>query len=588
MTWRVLNNPPSLMAAALSITHNHMPNASFGRTPKYSSTTNELRTPTKHMAIEELNHRYNREYSPGTYTKDHGDCGVRFTTFSRDNRIMGHPTLLAMNMDDRFCGISIQSSPPSLYDLDSSKEFLQIEKLKTRKSGFIFHCLHRLDGFDYAITKIINHTSKREDDAFEPSGLLTPQTLLPSSAYEPSWLLTPHSRLPLSAYEPSRLLISQSLLSPVPMNPPGCSLLNSSSLSAYELSKMLTPLFHPYSLYIHALNLAHLNLKSATVLIQKEKMFPLLDGGSHGNDYAEKRYTYKIGDTGHVTNIENPKLEKGDFRYLPREIQKEDFSQVTRADIFSLGPKCSILSLDVIVENFGDNVRISNFITHCHIFIHTDEVHIGEAGSGIASSQLSMVSALTLYEAATLKPLPENGPVWHSIRDSHLDEIEHCDQHFNDLLKMMVHSDPSKRPSAATILSDQYNFPLAIQSKSWLIAKLQEAQQQKDLLTKRIEEKGISLADTVVEKHTPLNDWSRRRSFPELGLARFSAPSLYTSTVLVPASEPSDIDITRKDWYARTRLRLVILLVVYAWYLGGILRRLYIKYLTGTHQLVYA
>nr|CAD7411731.1 unnamed protein product [Timema poppensis] len=293
--------------------------------------------------------------------------------------------------------------------------------------------------------------------AFEPSGLLTPQTLLPSSAYEPSGLLTPHSRLSLSAYEPSRLLISQSLLSPVPMNPPGCSFLNSSSLSAYELSKMLTPLFHPYSLesilneifahsilgkhpnilryhaawtenkfiyiqnefcvggnlkdliikrkrkeknfsqeelyailvhvskglrYIHALNLAHLNLKSATVLIQKEKMFPLLDGGSHGNDYAEKLYTYKIGDTGHVTNVENPMLEKGDFRYLPREIQKEDFSQVTKADIFSL--------------------------------------------------------ALTLYEAATLKPLPENGPVWHSIRDSHLDEIEHCDQHFNDLLKLIA------------------------------------------------------------------------------------------------------------------------------------------------------
>nr|CAD7395335.1 unnamed protein product [Timema cristinae] len=114
--------------------------------------------------------------------------------------------------------------------------------------------------------------------------------------------------------------------------------------------------------YIHSLNLAHLNLKSATVLIQKEKMFPLLDGSSHA-------------DTGHVTNVENPKLEKGDFRYLPREIQKEDFSQVTKADIFSLGPKCSILSLDVIVENFGDNVRISNFITHCHTFIHTDEVH---------------------------------------------------------------------------------------------------------------------------------------------------------------------------------------------------------------------
>nr|CAD7567892.1 unnamed protein product [Timema californicum] len=66
--------------------------------------------------------RDNQEYSPpGAYTKDHGDCGVRFTTFSRDNRIRGHPTLFAVNMDDAFCGISTQSSWPSLYDLDFSK-----------------------------------------------------------------------------------------------------------------------------------------------------------------------------------------------------------------------------------------------------------------------------------------------------------------------------------------------------------------------------------------------------------------------------------------------------------------------------------
>nr|CAD7193761.1 unnamed protein product [Timema douglasi] len=61
------------------------------------------------------------ENSPGTYTKDHGGCDVRFPTFSSDDRIMGHPILLAVNMDDGFCGISIQSSSPSLYDLDSCK-----------------------------------------------------------------------------------------------------------------------------------------------------------------------------------------------------------------------------------------------------------------------------------------------------------------------------------------------------------------------------------------------------------------------------------------------------------------------------------
>nr|CAD7570842.1 unnamed protein product [Timema californicum] len=66
--------------------------------------------------------RDKQEYSPpGAYTKDHGDCGVRFSTFSRDNRIRGRPTLFAVNMDDAFCGTSIQSSWPSLYNLDFSK-----------------------------------------------------------------------------------------------------------------------------------------------------------------------------------------------------------------------------------------------------------------------------------------------------------------------------------------------------------------------------------------------------------------------------------------------------------------------------------
>nr|CAD7259436.1 unnamed protein product [Timema shepardi] len=41
--------------------------------------------------------------------------------------------------------------------------------------------------------------------------------------------------------------------------------------------------------------------------------------------------------------------------------------------------------------------------------------------------------------------------------------------------------------------------------------------------------------------------WSRRRSLPELVLARLSVPSVDTRTVLVPASEPSDIVTRRKE-----------------------------------------
>nr|CAD7262586.1 unnamed protein product [Timema shepardi] len=61
------------------------------------------------------------EYSPpGAVTKDHGDCGVRFATFSRDNGIRGRPTQFTVDMDDAFSCTGILSSWPSFPILQSS------------------------------------------------------------------------------------------------------------------------------------------------------------------------------------------------------------------------------------------------------------------------------------------------------------------------------------------------------------------------------------------------------------------------------------------------------------------------------------
>lgn len=102
------------------------------------------------------------------------------------------------------------------------------------------------------------------------------------------------------------------------------------------------------------------------------------------DDHAESGgdlVTYKIGDLGHVTSVNDPQVEEGDCRYLPVEILREDFTHLCKADIFALG--------------------------------------------------------ITLYEAGGGGALPKNGDLWHELRSGRVPDLPRLSREFNDLIKVI-------------------------------------------------------------------------------------------------------------------------------------------------------
>ncbi|XP_066144433.1 wee1-like protein kinase [Euwallacea fornicatus] len=312
------------------------------------------------------------------------------------------------------------------------REFLELELIGKGQFGSVFKCVNRLDGCVYAIKK---STKPVAGSAFEKTAL--------NEVYAHA-VLGKHQHVVryYSAWaEDNHMIIQNEYCS-------GGSLADkiiNEPLTTAELRRMLLHVAEGLR-YIHSEGLVHMDLKPGNIFISIEKKVNLTNYDSADDGFEdledsqmyEEELTYKIGDLGHVTSLSNPQVEEGDCRYLPNEILHEDYSHLTKADVFALG--------------------------------------------------------LSALECAGAGPLPKNGPKWHVIREGQVPQLpQKLTKDLLELIKSMIHPDPMQRPSTLQILQHRSLNPDCSKSKADLTRELNAEKLRNEMLVKQLKEAALCI-----------------------------------------------------------------------------------------------
>lgn len=356
--------------------------------------------------------------------------------------------------DDEDC-VEIRQAPKRLALQHSNisryqKEFVEMSLLGVGEFGLVYQCLNRLDGCVYAIKKSIKPVA---GSSFEKTAL------------NEVWahaVLGKHDNVVryYSAWaEDDHMLIQNEYCNGGSLQ----ALLQTRFLVESELRTLLIHISEGLK-YIHSNGLVHMDLKAGNIFLTKVPCRPASSADSYDDGFEEiydelensdYSITYKIGDLGHVTSVKYPQVEEGDCRYLPNEILQEDFRHLYKADIFSLG--------------------------------------------------------ITLYEAAGGAPLPKNGPDWHKLRNGDVPDLPNLSRDFNDLIKLMTHPDPEKRPSSTSIFNHPLLNPAETKSKAQLSDELAIAHQKNEILLRKLKE-AKKIIKSYEQSKTPVTKRLRQQS----------------------------------------------------------------------------
>ncbi|KAG5310713.1 WEE1 kinase, partial [Acromyrmex insinuator] len=333
--------------------------------------------------------------------------------------------------------VALQDSNISRYH----KEFHELGLIGIGEFGSVYKCINRLDGCTYAIKKSIKPVA----------GSINEKNAL-NEVYAHA-VLGKHQHVVryYSAWAEDNHMIIQneycnggSLADTI--------LLMQKQKQCFSQAEMRQLLLHVAEglRYIHSMQLVHMDIKPGNIFITKEKKLRAInydsaDDGFDDEENIDEEITYKIGDLGHVTSINNPQVEEGDCRYLTTEILQEDFNHLPKADIFALG--------------------------------------------------------LTVYEAGGGGLLPKNGPMWHDIRQGKLPDLPQCSRDLNNLLKLMIHPNPEMRPSAMSLMQHRVLCPIGKKTKAQLRRELNAEKLKNEILSKRLHDAAMclkSIAPNVV------------------------------------------------------------------------------------------
>ncbi|KAJ8315702.1 hypothetical protein KUTeg_007852 [Tegillarca granosa] len=361
-------------------------------------------------------------------------CGKR-------NRSQMERSILDESIED-FIEIDMPSTKKiALHEINTSRyneEFHEVCKLGDGEFGSVHKCLHRLDGCTYAIKKsktpVAGSVYERNamNEVYAHAVLGKHQHVV---RYYSAWAEDDHM------YIQNEYCNGGSLSDEIEEKQR-----TKKFMSEADVKQILLQIAQGLK-YIHSQNLAHLDIKPGNIFIHRNpKVMLSPESGLESceeDEELEEAVVYKIGDLGHVTSVTNPTVDEGDCRYLPNELLQENFDNLPKCDIFSLG--------------------------------------------------------LTIYEAAGGYDLPKNGQRWHAIRRGELPPLRHLSEEFNNLLKSMVDPDPSNRPSAVGLTQNPVLCPQARKSKAQLRRELNAERFKNQLLSKKLIE-----ATQFLTQNTPI------------------------------------------------------------------------------------